>query len=75
MLAACAETAPDARAGGGPTPTPTAAPSVKASRRANLDPPPPVTVRFFDQSIDLSAWTYCYGNACVDGAPPVDPPT
>ena len=39
-----------------------------------LKAPPPVTVRFFDQSIDLEAWTYCYGNGCADGAPPTNPP-
>lgn len=39
-----------------------------------MDSPPPVTIRFFDQSIALPAWTYCYGNACVDGAPPAQPP-
>lgn len=36
--------------------------------------PPPVTVRFFDDSIELEAWTYCYGNGCADGAPPANPP-
>jgi hypothetical protein len=39
-----------------------------------LDSPPPVTVGFFDQSIELPAWTYCYGDACVDGGPPAEPP-
>lgn len=33
-----------------------------------------MTARFFDQSIDLNAWTYCYGNGCVDGGPPRNPP-
>jgi hypothetical protein len=39
-----------------------------------LEAPPPVTVRFFDQSIDLHAWTYCYKNGCADGSPPRNPP-
>ncbi|MEJ7753113.1 MAG: hypothetical protein WKF46_09225, partial [Candidatus Limnocylindrales bacterium] len=36
--------------------------------------PPEVTVRAGDTSFDLRAWTYCYGNGCVDGAPAADPP-
>ena len=36
--------------------------------------PPPVTVAFADDSIDLKAWTYCYDTGCVDGAPPRNPP-
>ena len=39
-----------------------------------LEAPPPVTLHFLDQSIDLHAWTYCYRDGCVDGAPPPDPP-
>jgi hypothetical protein len=39
-----------------------------------LDSPPPVVVRFLDQSITLNASTYCYGNVCADGAPPNHPP-
>lgn len=30
-------------------------------------------MRFFDQTIDLHAWTYCYRNGCADGAPPPNP--
>jgi len=40
----------------------------------DLDAPPPVTVRSGDRSIDLTAWTYCFGNVCADGYPPPDPP-
>lgn len=39
-----------------------------------LEAPPPVTVHYFDQSIDLQAWTYCYSNGCAAGSPPPDPP-
>ena len=39
----------------------------------DLEAPPPVTVRFSDQSIDLHAWTYCYENGCADGSPPRHP--
>jgi hypothetical protein len=38
-----------------------------------LDGPPPVTVRFFDETAALEAWTYCYGSVCADGMPPSDP--
>jgi hypothetical protein len=31
--------------------------------------PPPVTVRFFDQSVELIPYTYCYRTGCVDGGP------
>ena len=27
-----------------------------------------------DRSIDLTAWTFCFGNLCADGNPPADPP-
>jgi len=36
--------------------------------------PPPVAVRTADTTFALRAWTYCYGNGCVDGAPAADPP-
>jgi hypothetical protein len=39
-----------------------------------LSPPPPVVVRAGDASFDLRAWSYCYGNGCVDGQPPADLP-
>ena len=38
-----------------------------------LKAPPPVTLRFFEESIELHAWTYCYRNGCADGAPPRNP--
>lgn len=42
--------------------------------RGELEAPPPVTIRYFDHSIDLEAWTYCYGTGCADGMPPENPP-
>jgi hypothetical protein len=72
LLAACAEAAPDARARGGPVSTTTAVPSAEPSGGPKLESPPPVTVRFSDQSVDLAA--YCFGNACINGAPPAEPP-
>jgi hypothetical protein len=30
-------------------------------------------VRLADRTVELQPWSYCYGNGCVDGAPP-DPP-
>jgi hypothetical protein len=53
---------------------PTSPSSPGTDEEHDLDAPPPVTVRSADRSIDLTAWTYCFGNLCVDGAPPADPP-
>ena len=39
----------------------------------SLEAPPPVTIRYFDESAELHAWTYCYGNGCADGSPPENP--
>ena len=78
LLASCAGAQPETGARRGRGTTATAVPSVDPrsvkSPRHNLDSPPPVTVLFFDRSIELPAWAYCYGNACVDGAPPAKPP-
>ncbi|HVF53928.1 MAG TPA: hypothetical protein VNC78_10055 [Actinomycetota bacterium] len=38
----------------------------------DLDKPPPVTIRYAEQSSELEAWTYCFGNVCADGSPPAD---
>jgi hypothetical protein len=35
--------------------------------------PPPVTVSSQEHRIDLSAWSYCYGNRCASGSPPANP--
>jgi hypothetical protein len=40
----------------------------------DLDEPPPVTIRYGDRSLDLKAWTYCFGNVCADDLPPAPPP-
>jgi hypothetical protein len=55
------------------------APSASADPSPSGDPgspssplqgsPPPVTVRFFDRSVELLPYTYCYRARCVDGAP------
>jgi hypothetical protein len=49
------------------------APGNEPLKPGDLEAPPPVTVRYFDQSFDLHAWTYCYKNGCADGSPPPDP--
>jgi hypothetical protein len=60
----------------GPT---TSAPPAESARSetagvpSESDAPPPVTVHFFDESVALRAWTYCYGNLCADGSPPAAP--
>lgn len=72
LLVGCGETAPrESRAE--PKESTTAAPGNEPLEPGILEAPPPVTVRFFDQSIDLHAWTYCYKNGCADGSPPHDP--
>lgn len=74
LLAACGEATPDRRVGAGPETTTTAAPSIESTAPPELEAPPPVTVRFFDGSVALQAWTYCYRSGCVDGSPPAEPP-
>lgn len=39
-----------------------------------LDRPPPVTLHYGEESVDLEAYTFCFRNGCADGAPPADPP-
>jgi hypothetical protein len=41
---------------------------------AGRDEPPPVTIRFGDQSLELTAWAYCFEDVCVDDLPPAAPP-
>lgn len=65
-----------------PPPTSSTAPSASPEVDGNgnqggidLPPPPPqVTVSTPDTRFDLPAWTYCFGNGCVDGGPPSDLP-
>lgn len=58
-----------------PSGDPTVSPSPSQSRvEGTTDPPlpgspPPVTVRFFDQSVELVPHTYCFEDLCVDGSP------
>jgi hypothetical protein len=40
----------------------------------DLDAPPPVTVNSTEQSIELPAWSYCYGDICASGSPPANLP-
>jgi hypothetical protein len=70
---ACGEAAPDAGGGAGPATATTPVPSVEPTEAPDFESPPPVTLRFFDESIDLQAWTYCYGSVCADGFPPAEP--
>ena len=81
LLAGCGGASSDQPPGAGPESTTTAppatsttAPETQPTAPLGLDAPPPVTVRFFEESVALEAWTYCFRNACVDGAPPTKPP-
>ncbi len=68
LLVACGEPPKDpVRAGGARTESPE-----KERDTGPLEGPPPVTIHYFDQSSELEAWTFCYGNGCADGMPPVD---
>ncbi len=73
LLTACAGAASNRGRAGAPT-IPTLSPSEHDNAPGNLQAPPPVTLRFFEQSIELHPWTYCYGSGCADGVPPRDPP-
>jgi hypothetical protein len=73
LFAACGQRAPDPQVGAGRETTTTPAPSVEPTAPPELDKPPPVTVRFFDDSVALQAWTYCLRDLCVDGGPPAEP--
>jgi len=80
LLAACGESGPNDELGAGPEtttralPTTTTLPSTEPTAPPGLEAPPPVTVRFFDESVALQAWTYCYRSGCVDGSPPAESP-
>jgi hypothetical protein len=75
LLAGCGGAVPDEEDVAGPTTT--SAPATNTPTNPAVptesDGPPPVTVQFFDQSVALRAWTYCYGNVCADGSPPAAP--
>ncbi len=73
LLTACGEGAPEGLDGAGPETTTTRASSTEPAGAPELDAPPPVTVRFFDESVALRAWRYCFRSACVDGSPPAEP--
>jgi hypothetical protein len=63
----------DVVAGTATTPPPATTTPTEPVVPTDSDAPPPVTVHFFDQSVSLRAWTYCYGNLCADGSPPAAP--
>jgi hypothetical protein len=74
LLAACGEATPDPQGGASPEGTATTAPSIEPTTPPELDAPPPVTVGFFEKSVALQAWSYCYGSVCINGSPPAEPP-
>jgi hypothetical protein len=75
FLAGCGGEPPDGDVAGPTTTAPPAesAPTEPVGVPSKSDAPPPVTVHFFDESVALRAWTYCYGNLCADGSPPEPP--
>ncbi len=57
-----------------PSGGPTTSPSVDDTQAPEFDRPPPVTVRYGTESVELAAYSFCYGTVCADGIPPTDPP-
>ncbi|MDP9069270.1 MAG: hypothetical protein M3N53_13125 [Actinomycetota bacterium] len=55
------------------TPTPEGS-SPPGDTKRDRNTPPSVTVRSSDQTVELTAWSYCFGNRCVSGGPPPEPP-
>ena len=48
--------------------------SPPAATKRGRNTPPPVTVRSSDQSVELTSWSHCFGNRCISGGPPPEPP-
>lgn len=55
--------------------TSTDQPPDASPRKGNGTAPPAVTVRSETQTIELPAWSYCFGDRCVNGSPVGNPPT
>lgn len=49
-------------------------PSEGSEAKRGKNEPPLVTVSSSTESIELSAWSYCFGNRCASGSPPPNPP-
>ena len=69
---ACGEQQPQL-AGGKPASSPEQEQADEHDDGGDLDAPPPVTVRYGDDAVELEPWTFCYANGCADGMPPEDP--
>ncbi len=72
LFGACGEEPIDAQGASSPPPeeTPIDTESEEPREQGELTSPPPVTLRYFEESAELQPWTYCYLNGCADGAPP-----
>ena len=73
VLGACGAEEPTTSATGTSTTKTTQAREDRAET-PDLKPPPAVTVRNGEKTLELRAWTYCYGNGCADGMPPAELP-
>lgn len=67
ILTACAEAAPTRPRSG-------LAYSPEEGPGPDRDAPPPVTLRFFDRSIHLDPYAFCFGSVCATDFPPTNPP-
>ena len=75
LLAGCGEEGSGPEVGATPgttTEAATATEATEADAPSELEGPPPVTVRFSDESAALQAWAYCYGDVCIDGSQPAE---
>lgn len=69
VLGACAGASPDGAPSRSRDGTPIDA-SPAEDPYPNLEGPPPVTVRFGDEAIELAAYSYCFGSVCATGFAP-----
>jgi hypothetical protein len=76
LLAGCGETASLDQVGAGAESSTAVEtePATEPAAPTAWAAPPPVTVRYLDESVSLQAWTYCYRSLCVDGSPPAELP-
>lgn len=58
---------PSASGDASPSVTPSSPATSSATDSSLPESPPAVTVRFFDQSVELHPYSYCYRTGCVDG--------
>lgn len=74
LAAGCAGLTTDGALEPGPSTGPSSSPSVESPEGPAFEAPPPVTLRYLGERIELEPWAYCYDFGCADGFPPSPPP-